>query len=201
MKTKVTIFSIVLVLLIFVAIPLAVSANPPMAKELPPQAREQMRPRMFRNFVGHLSGRLWRSRVNPNTTYIIATRAQGEVIFHLSKDGESLEFMLIVADIQNITMAHIHLDDGSKLGPIVVWLYPRAPPLKEIPGRFNGILAKGTITAANLIGLLEGKPLSMLMEKIGEGNAYVVVHTSQHPPGEIRGWVPMKMPTMPDASV
>jgi hypothetical protein len=70
----------------------------------------------------------------------------------------------------------------------VVWLYPSAPPQILIPGRTNGNLAEGTITAANLVGdALAGQPLSALIDQIRAGNAYVNVHTSQHPPGEIRG--------------
>lgn len=143
-----------------------------------------------RNFVAHLNGKLWTSRVDSSVTYgPIQTLAQGQVIFHVGKNGEEIEFMLIVANIQNITMAHIHLDNGSPLGPIVVWLYPRMPPPKEILGRFDGILAKGTIKASNLVGPLEGKTLGDLVQKMEDGNAYVVVHTTQHPPGEIRGWL------------
>lgn len=141
------------------------------------------------NFRAHLSGKEWVSRVDPSTTYAIDTSAQGQVIFQLQKGGTELYFKLIVANIQNVTMAHIHIDNGEKVGPIVVWLYPRNPPLKLIPGRFDGVLAEGTITEANLVGELEGHPLSDLIAKIQEGLAYVVVHTSQHPPGEIRGWI------------
>ena len=166
------------------AIPSFAMPTEPMMGETPRGSAESM------NFVAHLSGKLWTSRVAPNVTYgPIVTLGEGQAIFHVDKDGDAITFMLIVANIQNVTMAHIHLDDGSPVGPIVVWLYPRTPPLKEIPGRFDGILMSGTITASNLVGELEGKSLSTLLEKIENGNAYVVVHTTQHPPGEIRGWI------------
>jgi outer membrane receptor for monomeric catechols len=58
-----------------------------------------------------------------------------------------------------------------------------------IPGRFNGVLAEGTITADNLVGTLAGQSLGVLIEMIKAGNAYVNVHTSQFPPGEIRGQI------------
>jgi hypothetical protein len=142
------------------------------------------------NFVAHLSGRLWVSRVNSSVTYgPIMTLAQGQVIFNVTNNGEEINFILIAANIRNITMAHIHLDNGSPLGPIVVWLYPRTPPPIEIPGRFNGVLAYGKINTTNLVGPLAGMTISDLVQKMHEGNAYVVIHTFQHPTGEIRGWI------------
>lgn len=140
------------------------------------------------NFSAHLSGKTWTSKVS-GVTYTINSLAQGQAIFHVSKDGKSIDFMLIAANIENITMAHIHIDNGSALGPIVVWLYPRNPPPQLIPGRFDGILAKGTITAENLVGIMAGMTINDLVNKMNSGLAYVVVHTSQHPPGEIRAFI------------
>jgi hypothetical protein len=51
----------------------------------------------------------------------------------------------------------------------------------------DGVLARGTITEADLVGPLAGQPLSALVEAIRSGNAYVNVHTVDHPAGEIRG--------------
>lgn len=141
-----------------------------------------------RTFFAHLSGKTWTSKIS-GATYTIDTQAQGQVIFHVSKDGQSMEFMLIAANIENITMAHIHIDNGALVGPIVVWLYPRTPPLKLIPGRFDGILAEGTITASDLVGIMAGMTIDHLVTKMNEGLAYVVIHTSQHPPGEIRAFL------------
>ncbi len=141
-----------------------------------------------RNYTAHLSGKTWTSRIS-GATYTIDTKAQGQAIFHVSKDGKSIDFMLIAANIENITMAHIHIDNGATVGPIVVWLYPRSPPLKLIPGRFDGILAEGTITSANLVGIMAGKTIADLVDEMNAGLAYVVIHTSQHPPGEIRAFI------------
>jgi hypothetical protein len=134
-----------------------------------------------RNFVTHLSGD---EEVPPADT-----KAQGQAIFQLSKDGTQLSYKLIVANIENVTMAHIHVAPAGVNGPVVVWLYPSGPPPQLIPGRSNGVLATGVITAANLVGQLAGQPLNNLVAAMRAGNTYVNVHTSQYPGGEIRGQI------------
>jgi len=131
-----------------------------------------------RNFRAHLSGE----------DAGAMTLGQGQAIFQFSRDGESLTYKLIVANIDNVTMAHIHLAPvGQVNGPPVLWLYPENPPAQLIPGTFNGILYERTVTAANLVGPLAGMTLEDLRAAIQEGRTYVNVHTSQYPPGEIRG--------------
>lgn len=142
-----------------------------------------------RDFEAHLSGKTWTSKANSSVTYTISTKAQGEALFKVTKDGMKIEFSLMVANIENITMAHIHIDTGVVVGPIVVWLYPRQPPLQLILGRFSGVLVKGTITSSDLTGPLAGKTISDLLALMQKGKTYVVVHTSQNPPGEIRGYI------------
>lgn len=117
------------------------------------------------------------------------TKATGQAIFKLSKDGTTLTYKVIVANIQNVTMAHIHLAPAGENGGVVAWLYPDGPPPSLIPGRSNGILARGTITADDLVGALEGAELADLIEYMASEGAYVNVHTSQYPGGEIRGQI------------
>lgn len=117
------------------------------------------------------------------------TDAQGQAIFQVSKDGSSISYKLIVANIENVTQAHIHLAPAGANGGIVAWLYPAAPPSQLIPGRTQGILGEGEITASSLVGTLMGRPLSALLDAMRNGGAYVNVHTSQFPPGEIRGQI------------
>jgi hypothetical protein len=118
-----------------------------------------------------------------------ASRAQAQANLKLSADGESLSYKLNVANIENVTQAHIHMAPSGTNGAIVAWLYPSAPPSQLIPGRSSGTLGEGTLTAASLVGPLAGQPLSALVDAIDSGNAYVNVHTSQFPPGEVRGQV------------
>lgn len=117
------------------------------------------------------------------------TDAQGQAIFQVNGDGTAISYQLIVANIENVTQAHIHMASAGSNGGIVVWLYPSAPPSQLIPGRSQGTLGEGEITAASLVGALAGKPLSDLLDAMNSGGTYVNVHTQRFPPGEIRGQV------------
>ena len=106
-----------------------------------------------------------------------ASKATGQAVFQLSKDGQSLNYKLIVANIENVTMAHIHVAPSGVNGPVVVWLYPPAPPAMLKPGKTNGILQQGAITKTDLRGRLAGLELKDLVDLINAGNTYVNVHT------------------------
>jgi CHRD domain len=137
--------------------------------------------------AGSMNGRWHTHATGDNEVPPNASLAQGQANLKLSDDGTSLSFKLNVANIENVTQAHIHMAPAGTNGGIVAWLYPSAPPLQLIPGRSSGTLGEGTITAASLTGPLAGQPLSALVAAIEAGNAYVNVHTTQFPPGEVRG--------------
>lgn len=134
-----------------------------------------------RNFKAHLKGE--------NEVPSVETNAQGQATFKLSQDGESIHYKLIVANIENVLMAHIHNAPAGQNGGVIVWLYPSSPPPQLIEGRFQGVLAEGTITADDLVGNLAGQTLEDLLGEIKAGNTYVNVHTSQNPGGEVRGQI------------
>jgi hypothetical protein len=134
-----------------------------------------------RNFRAHLQGK--------QEVPAVESRAQGQANFKVRRDGTSIHYQLNVANIDDITQAHIHLAPAGTNGPIVVWLFPSAPPATLVPDRFQGVLAAGVITEANLVGPLAGQMLSALIDAIEAGNTYVNVHTSDHMAGEIRGQI------------
>jgi len=105
----------------------------------------------------------------------VMTPAKGEATFELSKDGKELSYSIIVTDIENVTAAHIHQGKKGENGPPVA--------LIDIKGK------KGKITTNELMSSLKGKTVKDLIELIEAGNAYLNVHTSKHPDGEIRGQV------------
>jgi hypothetical protein len=146
-------------------------------------------PAASENYATSLKGR---EEVPPRDT-----NATGVATFKLSKDGTELSYKLIVANIENVVASHIHVGPAGENGPVVAFLFGPAAPGG---GRTDGVLAEGTITAANLVGPLAGQPLSALIEAMEAGNTYVNVHTNDgvgdintgpgdFPGGEIRGQI------------
>lgn len=127
----------------------------------------------------------------------IDTPARGRLELTVSPNGQSVDYLLTVRDIDNVSEGDIHLGSSGANGPLVVKLFHAQAPKK---GRFDGVLAQGRFSAADLVGPMRGAPLSDLLEMFAEGNAYVNVHTSDgtDPPnsgpgdyrlGEIRGQI------------
>jgi hypothetical protein len=141
---------------------LAFSAAPALAE------REQSN-----QFTAELSG--------ANEVPSVESEGEGVAIVNLSRDG--IRFKLAAGNIDEVTQAHIHLGAPGENGPVVAFLFG----FVEGGVTADGVLARGTITEADLVGPLAGQPLSALAEAIRSGNAYVNIHTVDHPGGEIRG--------------
>jgi hypothetical protein len=135
------------------------------------------------------------------------TLARGSAVFQLN--GDTMTYRLIASNIENVIMAHIHLQEagtvpGETNGGIVVWLAPSTTPGVQLPtggGRHDGVLATGSFTSANFVGVLAGMSMDDLVAAIEAGRAYVNVHTNDgvgdpntgpgdFPGGEIRGQLP-----------
>lgn len=159
---------------------------------------------------GNANGGNFGTQISPDEEVMPAgvvntSNAVGNAVFHLSDDGLSLSYKLIVANIENVFQAHIHNAPAGSNGGIVVWLYPSTTPVAGPlgGGRIQGVIAEGTITAANLVGGLAGQPLSALIDLIANGRAYVNAHTNDgvaptntgpgdYPGGELRGQVEVR---------
>ena len=143
-----------------------------------------------RNFAVPLSGG---QEVPPRDT-----KARGLATFQLNKDGTELEYTLIVANIENVVAAHIHCGAAGVTAPVgVTLLHPADTPES---GRFDGILAEGTITAPDPGNACGWTTLDAVIAAMMSGNAYVNVHTNDgvappntgpgdFPGGEIRGQI------------
>lgn len=147
--------------------------------------------------AGAGSKRNYRAHLNGDGAGV-ETLAQGQAIFQFSKDGSELGYKLIVANLENLWMAHIHVaaEPGGN-GPPVVWLLPAAPPP---PGAAIGGISQGVVAEGAVVEGDAGVSISFddLRTAIAEGRAYVNVHTNDFmeppntgpgdfPGGEIRG--------------
>jgi hypothetical protein len=122
----------------------------------------------------------------------VVTDATGVATYKLSADETELSYRLIVANIDGVTQSHIHCGGPEDAGPVVAFLFGfNAAGVTE-----NGVLAEGTITAANVIPRADSPAcpggvanLADLVEKLRTGGAYTNVHTLEWPGGEIRGQI------------
>jgi Cu/Zn superoxide dismutase len=111
-------------------------------------------------------------------------KSSGKAEFKVSKDGKVLSYELHVKHIKNVNGAHIHVGKKGEDGPPIVNLFTG-----EKKGKFSGELAKGNITAEDLMGDYKGKTLDDLVGLMRSGDTYVNVHTDANPDGEIRGQI------------
>lgn len=116
----------------------------------------------------------------------VHTDASGWAAFKLNEAETDLSFILRVADLENITQAHIHYGDPDVNGPVVAFLYSQ-DALSSLFSR-SQLLSRGTITEADLLGPFEGD-LDGFLTALREGKLYVNVHTDANPGGEVRGQI------------
>jgi len=115
----------------------------------------------------------------------VKTRATGVLSLVLSKDHRKLFYRLDVWNLRKWISAHLHLGEKGVNGPVVAFLFGETIPGVSVDHGW----VTGTITSADLIGPLAGKPLSHLIHLIRKGKIYVNAHTERNPNGEIRGQV------------
>ncbi len=104
------------------------------------------------------------------------TAGSGSAGFTL--DGDTVFFAIEVSQMDQITMAHIHSQVAGANGPVRVDLF-----LGPVTGAVNGRLVEGSFTAANVRGVT----FDEILQQMRTGAAYVNVHTTRYPGGEIRG--------------
>lgn len=105
----------------------------------------------------------------------------------ISVVGPTLLYRIDVVGIDSVTQAHIHApgDTGGTAGVRVDLCSsgPTPPCASTIP-TFTGVLISGAT-----INVTGGFPFDSLLVWMRTGRAYVNVHTTQAPGGEIRGQI------------
>lgn len=110
----------------------------------------------------------------------VQTDATGMATFTLSEG--TVTYRIEVENLVNVFAAHIHIAAAGENGPIRVGLFDEDPPVTID----DGLLVEGSFTEADVLEDLTFDDLLDLMET---GGAYVNVHTSANPGGEIRGQI------------
>jgi hypothetical protein len=135
---------------------------------------------------------------------VVSSGAGGSFRARLSDDGTSFEYRLDYQDFEgSVTQSHIHIAQAFSSGGISVWLcktalvtvppaVPADTPVCGAPGG-EGPEAEGIISAEDVIGptgqAVSAAAFGELLSLIRAGNAYVNVHSSAAPGGEVRGQI------------
>ena len=121
----------------------------------------------------------------------ISTAAGGRFLARISDDGAAIHYRLSYRALEGaVSMAHIHLGQKSVNGGIAVWLCsnlgtPGVQPCPAPPATISGIVMAADVVGPAGQGVAAGE-FAELVRAIRSGVAYVNVHTSLHPGGEIR---------------
>jgi hypothetical protein len=133
---------------------------------------------------------------------VVITGAAGELRVSISNDEQTIEYTLSYAGLEggDVLQAHIHLgqEHTATAGNIVLFLCtnvggaPPSPPANETPACPVGPDGEvtGTLIPANVILIpaqgVDTDDLAAIIEAIRRGVAYVNIHTTDSPAGEIR---------------
>ncbi|MGA8563920.1 MAG: CHRD domain-containing protein [Nitrososphaeraceae archaeon] len=114
------------------------------------------------------------------------SNSTGTAKFLVNEDNSQISYWINVTGIKKINQAHVHNGTTGQDGDIVVSLLFDSKSAKgnATPSKigFNGNITKG-----DLRGPMQGKDISDLITLMGNGSAYVNIHTDKYPKGAIRG--------------
>ena len=120
----------------------------------------------------------------------VSTVAVGTFEARLDDETQTITYTLTYEGIEGgpVTQAHIHFGSRSTNGGVSAFLCngPAAPPCPPVGGTVTDV-----ITAAEVVGPanqgIEPGSMPELMRAMRAGHAYVNVHSTRWPGGEIRG--------------
>jgi hypothetical protein len=116
----------------------------------------------------------------------VDTPAEGVITF--KSKGDVLTWKLNVTGITDATALKIYQGMKTENGQPIVDLMKTSKHSDST----TGMKMRGNITDSDLEGALDGKTIDDLKTELGGGNAYVNLHTAEHPDGMIRGQTQIK---------
>lgn len=126
----------------------------------------------------------------------ISTTGHGRFFARVNKD-DTIDYALKFEELEGtVTQSHIHFGQKSTTGGIIVWLCQTATNVSPTAGTPDCVPDEwitGTLNADSVIGPvgqgIEAKAFAELVAAIRAGRAYVNVHSSKWPSGEIRSQI------------
>ena len=114
------------------------------------------------------------------------SNSTGTAKFLVNENNSQISYWINVTGIKKINQAHVHNGTTGQDGDIVVSLLSNSKSAKgnATPPKigFNGNITKG-----DLRGPMQGKDIPDLITLMGNGSAYVNIHTDKYPKEAIRG--------------
>jgi hypothetical protein len=101
-------------------------------------------------------------------------------------EGNQITYSIEIDDITSIIQSHIHTAAPGVNGPVRLFLYPAPPavlPAPLVTVSDKTILVEATVDSS----FVNGVTFEELLAAMRSGNAYVNVHTTEFPGGEMRG--------------
>jgi hypothetical protein len=129
-------------------------------------------------------------------TGAILSEGTGTLELKLDRSSQTLTFTLKYQNLSAaVTQAHIHFGKVHTPGGVMVFFCSNLPtaPAGTQPCPANGGTVTGTLTAANLLAVagqnVPAGNFDAIADALVNDTAYVNVHTTNFPAGEIRGQI------------
>ena len=124
------------------------------------------------------------------TPLTLSTNGTGAFAGQLDASETSIAFQLAYTGLEGgtVTGAHIHLGRAAITGGIMIHFCGTGgkPPCSPSPSVLTGTVTAADVVAVTTQGIGAGE-FSEVVRALRRGDAYVNVHTTTYPGGEIRG--------------
>jgi hypothetical protein len=109
----------------------------------------------------------------------VTTAATGSATLNVTR--EYMSYSVSVTGLTGVTEVHLHQGAPGSNGLLVAKLLVNTTP----SGNVSGVITSGTMTGPDLVDTQ--LTMSQVADLLRTGGAYVDIHTSPHPGGELRG--------------